>query len=98
MNLAIDIDWILTMETDWHDYKHRTPNMKNIKILNTIAKKHNIILFTARDIVDKKITIEWLNKHKVKYDDIIFNKPKYDYLVDDRSIADIKNLLYIDTM
>ena len=92
MNICIDIDGVLTNETKGFDFENRTPNIENINILNQLYSKHNIVLFTARDIVDKTKTITWLKQNDVLYHDIIFNKPKYDIFIDDLAYSDIKKI------
>lgn len=95
MVLAVDIDGILTNETVGHDYANRTPNVDNIKIVRQLYEKHTIILYTARDIVDRHVTVEWLKSFNVLYHDVIFNKPKYEYLIDDRAFNNFTDLLNI---
>jgi len=92
MIIAIDIDGILTNEIEGHDYKNRTPNLLNIKKINKyFGEGHKIILFTSRYSIDKKITIEWLQKFNVLYNKIIFNKIKYDLFIDDKALPDFPN-------
>lgn len=90
INIAVDIDWIITNEAEWWIYENKTPNKEVIEIINWLHEDWNtIILYTARDIVDKKITLKWLEDNWVKYDDIIFWKPKYDILIDDRAVNNL---------
>lgn len=44
----------------------------------------NIGLINARV---SHLTIEWLNKHKVPYDEVYFGKPLGDYYIDDRAMT-----------
>jgi capsule biosynthesis phosphatase len=58
----------------------------------------SIIIFTARRMLTHKgdvrkvvedigqITEDWLKKHDVPYDDLIFGKPYYDYIIDDKAV------------
>ena len=89
MLIAVDIDGILTIETEgWGDdiYMQRTPLLTNIQKINTLKKNgHKIILYTARYEEDKNVTLAWLKKNKVKYDQIIFGKLQYDILIDDKA-------------
>lgn len=92
MHIAVDIDGILTFETEGFGdeaYKNRTPNMKNISIVNNLHQEgHRILLFTARHEEDREVTIDWLTKHDITYDELIMGKPHYDVFVDDRAQAD----------
>ena len=84
--IYIDIDGILTNETEGHDYKNRTPCKGNINIVNRLYKAgYGIILWTSRYGLDDQITRDWLRKYGVKYNDIIYDKPKYSLLIDDLS-------------
>lgn len=84
--IAIDIDGILTNETKGHNYQNRTPNLAAVKLVNLLNELCEIYLFTARFEEDRKITEDWLKKHNIKYSHIIFHKPQYDYLIDDKAI------------
>lgn len=58
----------------------------------------SIIIFTARrmlthkgnvrKVVDDigKITEDWLIKHEIPFDDLIFGKPYYDFIIDDKAL------------
>jgi dTDP-glucose pyrophosphorylase len=61
------------------------PIKKNIKFLKYIKSfGHKIIIYTERDINNLgKITFELLDKFKIPYDEIYFNKPKADIYIDD---------------
>jgi uncharacterized HAD superfamily protein len=43
---------------------------------------HTIVIFTKRDASLMASTEYWLQKNKIQYDRILFNKPQYDMLVD----------------
>jgi len=84
---CFDIDGVLTIETEGHDYKARTPHLKNIGILSKLSSEGNrVVLFTSRfgTKEDKQVTEEWMKKNKVICDAIIYGKPYYDYYVDDK--------------
>ncbi len=86
MRIAIDIDGILTNETEGVPYKDRTPNLENIfKLLDLYDAGYKIILFSARHRSDLEITREWLRKYKVKYHKLILGKVAYDFIWDDKS-------------
>lgn len=84
MKIGVDIDGTLTNETKGWDYENRTPNIPMIEWVNKHYDEGDFIeLFTARLGIDKKTTKEWLKKHGVKYNNLVFNKPKYDLYVGD---------------
>lgn len=95
---CFDIDGVIC-KTFKNNYSQSKPNYKAIKKINELYfKKNIIILFTARfmgrskentKLAKKKaykITISQMSKWGVKYHKIIFGKPSYDVVVDDKSI------------
>ena len=96
--LCFDIDGVICA-TKLKNYKKSTPIKKNINFINKLHKEgYYIKLFTARymgrsnenrNLAKKrasKITINQLRIWKVKYDEVIFAKPSYDYFIDDKAI------------
>lgn len=88
-NIAIDIDGVLTLETEGHDYARRTPNSRNIEAVRELFRQgHRITLFSARYPEDMNVTEAWLEAQVVPYHDIILGKLPYDTLVDDKACPD----------
>lgn len=84
---CFDIDGVLTIETDGHNYERRSPNMEMIACVNDLhTQGHTIILQSARWKKDENITEVWLRKHAVQYDSLILGKPKADYYIDDKML------------
>lgn len=101
--ICFDIDGVIC-KTISNNYKYSVPIIKNIKAINLLyKKKYYIKLFTSRfmgrekenkknaELKAKKLTISQLKKWGVKYDKLIFGKPSYDLIVDDKSIYFKKN-------
>lgn len=42
MIVYVDIDGVLTNETEGHNYENRTPNKTNINIVNRIYKQYGV--------------------------------------------------------
>lgn len=96
--ICFDIDGVVC-KTQGNNYSKSKPIEKSIKKINFLSKKFNIILFTARFMgrsgenkikatkLAKKLTLNQMNEWGVIYDKIIFGKPSYDYIVDDKSYA-----------
>lgn len=88
--ICVDIDGVLTNETEGHQYITRTPNEPNIYMMNELwGNGDTIILHTSRpsfeqDMRDTKI---WLQIHNVNYDYLVFGKPKADHYIDDKSCS-----------
>ncbi|HPM11006.1 MAG TPA: hypothetical protein PK941_11235 [Paludibacter sp.] len=96
MHIAVDLDGILTIETSGFGddvYAKRSPNLKNIKAINQLYKQgHIITIFTARYSLDRAVTISWLKKYNIKYNNIIFDKLKYDAIIDDKAFNSTRRL------
>lgn len=100
---CFDIDGVIC-STAKNNYKASKPINKAIKKINEIYLKGNIvIIFTARfmgrskenAILAKKkgyiLTYNQLKKWKVKFHKLIFGKPSFDFIIDDKSIFFKKN-------
>lgn len=87
---TIDIDGVLTVDTEGHDYLARSPNRNNINSVNALHRLgHRIVLFTARygTREDKEVTFRWLKMNGIEYDAILYGKPYCDFNVDDKNIT-----------
>lgn len=97
MRIAVDLDGILTIETEGFGdaiYAERSPNLKNIEAVNQLYDNgHVVIIFTSRFSIDRFVTINWLQKYNVKYHSIIFNKLQYDAIIDDKSFNSMEELM-----
>lgn len=100
--ICFDIDGVIC--TISKDYALAKPIKKNIHFINELYnKKYYIVLFTARFMGRnndnktlaiknaKKLTINQLNKWNIKYNKLIFGKPSYDILIDDKALFFKKN-------
>lgn len=100
-NLVIDLDGTLTIDSDV-EYKDKLPNTEVIEQLVKYKEMgFKVTIFTSRNMRTYegnvgKINIhtlptitQWLDKHKVPYDEVIVGKPwcGFDgFYVDDKSI------------
>lgn len=95
------------------DYTKSKPIKKSIKVINELYQKgYQIDIFTARgmsrynkdiNLIHKKLrklTLSSLKKWKLKFHNLYFGKPFYDFFVDDKCYAfqkywqnDIKKIL-----
>jgi hypothetical protein len=86
------------------NYKKSKPIKKSIKIINVLYNQgYQIDIFTARgmsryhkdiDLINKKLkklTFSSLKKWKLKYHNLYFGKPFYDFFVDDKCYGFKKN-------
>ena len=97
--ICFDLDNTIC-KTKKNFYKSATPIKKNIKVVNLLYDKGYIIkIFTARfmgrskenRIIAKKkgfsFTKNQLKKWHVKYHKLIFGKPSYDLIIDDKALG-----------
>ena len=96
--IFFDIDGVIC-KTKKNLYTKSVPIKKNIKVINFLyEQKFKILIFTARymgrnsdNIVQAKkegyrLTKEQLKKWGVKYHKLIFGKPSFDLMIDDKSL------------
>lgn len=69
------------------------PYRSMIEAVNKLhSRGHTVVLYTNRKKVCKAATLKWLEKYKVKYHKVKFDKPKYSLFVEDRSLPPYKYL------
>tara|TARA_R100000808_G_scaffold20458_1_gene44233 strand:+ start:772 stop:1164 length:393 start_codon:yes stop_codon:yes gene_type:complete len=98
-NIAIDFDGVVhTFDKGWHDGTcYGNPIAGSLEAIKILAKKYNIIIFSAkvrpdRPLVNGKtgreLVDEWLQKHDVRHlvDDITHEKPRAEFYIDDKAI------------
>ena len=96
--ICFDIDGVIC-RTIGNNYKDSKPIKKNIHAINQLYMNgYTIKIFTARymgrhkDIVNKakkqgyKFTKKKLNEWGLKYHKLIFGKPSFDLIIDDKAI------------
>lgn len=93
--MMIDIDGVLCEHVD-NEHPERMasvePYLEAIKQINKWHDQgHHICFFTARTDEHSDVTEAWLNRHGVRYHQVIYNKPRavngeeYHY-IDDRPV------------
>lgn len=100
MRICIDLDGtICETKQDHETYADVLPIKGAVETLHKFKRDgHYIIIYTARHmktcdgnlskIIARigKVTLDWLEKHNVPYDEICFGKPYADIYIDDKSI------------
>lgn len=88
---CFDIDGVIAKLSPNNDYNLCEPNQHIIDKINALYENNTIIIFTARGsktYIDwQKVTVEQLDKWKVKYHTLKFGKPAADFYIDDRMLA-----------
>ena len=90
MNIGIELDNVISSPVS--DYMAMT-DVANTKVLEgskeTLDKLksmgHTITIYTSRDASLGPDTEMWLQRNKLTYDRIIFNKPVLDMIIDKKS-------------
>jgi len=96
---CFDLDNVIC-KTKSSNYKNSKPILTNIKYINYLFEKGFVIkIFTARYMgrtddnpskakaLGLKLTLNQLKKWNVKYSKLIFAKPSYDIIVDDKAFG-----------
>ena len=84
MIYAVDIDGTLCKEEHrWWEYDKAPPIQDAIDKVNGLyCQGHHIILHTARFEGDREVTQVWLDAHKVRYHELVMDKPRADVYLD----------------
>lgn len=88
----IDIDGVLTNETDGHDYTTRTAKAGAAPRLRSLAESHWVVLWSSRQEADRAVTEEWLRANAMPYHALLLDKPPAGLLVDDCSCTGLESL------
>jgi uncharacterized HAD superfamily protein len=95
--LGVDVDGTLTKETCWNieEVKTATPRLDVIEKVNKLYDSNFIVIYTARRRFLTEATLDWLDKHGVKYHAYSHIKVPFEDLIDDHvtHVNDIDTLL-----
>ena len=100
MIVGFDLDGVIAKDNGgWTSdyYSSCRPNLDAVTLMKKLNKQgHKIIIYTSRLSNEvKKVTVEWLHKYDVPYDAIHFDKPLYDFMLDDKntSVAELEKFV-----
>jgi len=84
MIYAVDIDGTLCKEEHrWWEYDEAKPYIQAIYKVNALFSQGNyIIIHTARPEKDRNVTQKWLDRYKVRYHELVMDKPRADVYLD----------------
>ena len=94
--IAVDLDGLLAKSVPPEKYADAPPIKENIDKVNKLKDLgHRVIIYTARGWYNYDLTVRWLNKHKVKFDQLVMGKLYSHAYVDDcaYSLDDLLNKL-----
>lgn len=100
LRICFDLDGVICyLKEKGQEYSDCFPNYATINLMKNLHDKgHTIIINTARNMQTNnqnvgatvkaigKITLDWLEKYNVPYDEIYFGKPNAHITIDDRCI------------
>jgi capsule biosynthesis phosphatase len=100
MRIVIDLDGTICYhKEEWQTYSDVLPKEGVQELIRGLREKgHYIIISTARNMLTcdsnvgkvikniGKITLEWLERHQIEYDEIYFGKPNGEIYIDDRAL------------
>jgi len=100
MRIVVDLDGtICTLKKPGETYRDAVPLPGAVETLQRYKREgHYIIIHTARNMrtcegnVGKimasigKLTLDWLERYSVPYDELVFGKPDGDIYIDDKAL------------
>ena len=87
MKMIIDLDGTICSEEKQFSRSLAIANKGAKEALQKIRDKgHTIIIYSARTWAEYELTIDWLKKNNIPFDQLILGKPQGDYWIDDRAI------------
>ena len=100
MRIVIDLDGTICPIKEKHEsYDELKPHEGALEKIRELKNAgHYIIIQTARNMATQesnlgkvmknigKVTLEWLSKYDIPYDEIYFGKPNAEVYIDDRSL------------
>lgn len=90
MQLIIDLDGTICTEERQYSRSLARPlpdSIESIKRLKT--EGHTIIIYSARMWAEYEMTVDWLKRNNVPYDQLILGKPQGDFWIDDRAVRHV---------
>jgi CMP-N,N'-diacetyllegionaminic acid synthase len=98
MKICFDIDGVLCSQVE-RDYREAQPNQQMIALVNRLYDRGNqILLYTSRfmgrakgdtqeaERIGRDFTERQLADWGVRYHELSMGKPRYDFVIDDRSV------------
>jgi capsule biosynthesis phosphatase len=100
MRIAVDLDGVICpVKAPEESYQTLEPLPGAVERIRELRSAgHYIIITTARNMATcesnlgkvvknvGKLTLDWLERHRVEYDEIYFGKPHAEIYIDDRAI------------
>lgn len=90
MQLIIDLDGTICTEEKQFSRALARPLPGAIDAIRHLKEKgHTVIIYSARTWAEYELTVDWLVRHNVAYDQLILGKPQGDFWIDDRAVPHV---------
>ena len=90
MQLVIDLDGTICTEERQFSRALAQPLPGAVEAINHLKKKgHTVIIYSARTWAEYELTIDWLERYGVVYDQLVLGKPQGDFWIDDRALTHV---------
>ena len=87
MKIIVDLDGTICTEEKQFSRSLAKVNVGAREALKLLKKKgYTLIIYSARTWAEYELTIDWLKRNKIPFDQLILGKPQGDYWIDDRAI------------
>lgn len=87
MQIIIDMDGTICTEEKTYSRALAKPHEGAVESINKLYEEgHTLIIYSARSWMEYEMTVDWLQKHGVKYHQLVMGKPIGDVWIDDRAI------------
>ncbi len=101
MRICVDLDGtICSTKTAEQSYEDVVPLPGAVDTLETLKQRgYYIVIHTARNMRccnnnlgrviknQAKLVVDWLEKYRIPYDELLFGKPHVDYFIDDKGLT-----------
>jgi len=91
--LIIDLDGTICSDNSYPDYAQAKAFEIEINALKSLSEKYFIVFWTARYEADRSVTEDWLFRHGIRYDRLVFGKLPYDLFIEMNSCKSITELV-----
>ena len=87
MKIIVDLDGTICTEEKQFSRSLAKVNPGAREALNLLKEKgYILIIYSARTWAEYELTIDWLKRNKIPFDQLILGKPQGNYWIDDRAI------------
>jgi len=88
MQIIIDLDGTICTEMRQFSRCLAEPKPDAVESINRLYDAGNtIIIYSARTWVEYEMTVDWLERHGIRYHQLFMGKPIGDVWIDDRAIT-----------